>query len=648
MSFNNRLARKHLFYVVACSSFFAVLITCIQLYFDYKKDVAEIDDDFAMIEKSYIPSILSSIYNFDNQQLKLLLMGILKLRDVVYVEIYKESNDHRKILASTGDVNASGSLSRHYPLVYQRKEKTLLLGTLHVQASLAAVYSRLRHRIIVIVVSNAVKTFLMSFCILWIVHVLTVRHLKKISDFTSRLQADSLDQKLVLNKRKSTKRPMDELDEIVAAINNMMGRIKKSFEESNTAKQIQKKLLDELEEKNEALKIEISQREKLQFQLIQAQKLEAIGTLAGGIAHDFNNILFPLIGFAEMLREDLPPKSPLRTNVDEIFKAALRAKELVKQILDYSSSADKNIKPTQLQPIIAEVLNLLRSSIPNTIEIERDIDPDCGVVLAAPTQIHQIVMNLVTNAFHAMENTNGRISVILKQIKLESDQAPLLKLAPGDYALLCVKDSGIGIEASIRSKIFDPYFTTKETGKGSGIGLSVVHGIINSCNGDIRIDSEPGKGTSASVYLPIVGGKIEEMPVPDQSRALRGAHEKILLVDDEKAIVRMQEIMLQRLGYQVTAFTESIKAFNAFKDSPDAFDLIITDMTMPDLTGLQLAEKIRLINIKIPILICTGLVHQIDSDKMRALEPFAVLAKPIVGKEIAKAIIKIMDRSKSN
>lgn len=388
----------------------------------------------------------------------------------------------------------------------------------------------------------------------------------------------------------------------------------------------------------------VEEKERLEAQLQQAQKMEAIGTLAGGIAHDFNNILFPLMGYSEMLREDLPTDSSLQGHVDEILRAALRARDLVKQILEFSRQGDQNIKPIKLQPIVKEVLKLLRSSIPTTIDIQQDIDPDCGVVVADPTQIHQIVMNLATNAYHAMEETGGILKVSLKQERLKSEQALIPELLPGEYALLTVADTGTGIEKDVMDKIYDPYFTTKETGKGTGLGLSVVQGIIKSCNGDIRIYSEPGKGTEIKVYLPTMDRKIGDIRT-DRSEPILGGTEKILLVDDEEAIVRMEQQVLERLGYRVTTRTGSVEALETFKANPDSFDLVVTDMTMPNMTGVQLAGKIKKIRSDILVILCTGFSYQINDEKSKALGIQGFVMKPVVIKEIAKTIRKVLDNS---
>jgi len=390
---------------------------------------------------------------------------------------------------------------------------------------------------------------------------------------------------------------------------------------------------------------DVTQDARVEERLNQAQKMEAIGTLAGGIAHDFNNILFPMLGYAEMLREDLAADSKLFGYVEEIFHAGLRARDLVQQILSFSRKSDQELMPIQLHPIVKEAVKLLRATIPKTIDIRQSIASDCGPVLADPTRIHQIVMNLATNAFHAMEAGGGVLTVSLKKTRMPPEDLPVEPVSnPGDYACLSITDTGVGIPKEILDRVFEPYFTTKPKDKGTGLGLSVVHGIVKSLGGEIRIESEPGKGTACRVYLPVVArraGKADReaiQPVP-------GGNESILLVDDEAPIVRMEHQMLERLGYRVTSRTSSIEALEAFRAEPGRFDLVVTDMTMPNMTGVQLAEAVKRVDPKVPVILCTGFSEQVDEEKCRALGIQGYVLKPIIRKDIAEAIRKVLDRA---
>lgn len=390
---------------------------------------------------------------------------------------------------------------------------------------------------------------------------------------------------------------------------------------------------------------DVTNQKRLETQLRQAQKMDSIGALAGGIAHDFNNILVPLLGYAELLKSDLSGDGPSKEYADGIFKAAMRAKNLVNQILAVSRQGDQDLKPIRLQPIIKEALTLLRSSMPATIDIQHDLDPDCDLVTTDPTQIHQVVMNLATNAYHAMKETGGGLKLRLQQIQIESDKYFFSELSPGEYALLTVTDEGSGIEKHILERVFDPYFTTKEVGDGTGLGLSVVHGIIKSFNGAVRIYSELGIGTEVRVYLPITGREDDSIQIEKSSEPAKGGSEKILLVDDEDDVRSMEKQMLEQLGYQVTECAGSIEALEKFKADVDGFDLIFSDMTMPNMTGDQLAREVILIKPDMPIIICTGFSEKMNPDNMKDVGIKGCLMKPFRRSEMAGMVRTLLDNA---
>jgi PAS domain S-box-containing protein len=386
-----------------------------------------------------------------------------------------------------------------------------------------------------------------------------------------------------------------------------------------------------------------AEREKLQEQLNQAQKMESIGSLAGGIAHDFNNILFPIVGLSEMMLDDFPPGSIEHQNLHEIFQAGKRGRKLIQQILSFSRQSKHQPIPVHIQKILKEALKLCRATIPADITITQEIKTDCGPVMADPTQIHQIAMNLITNAYHAVEPVGGTISIKLAEVDVTSTNDPAGDLAPGRYAVLSVSDTGIGIDEAIINKIFDPYFTTKKKGRGTGLGLATVYGIVKAHGGDIRVTSDIGKGTTFYVYLPLMEKSQELEPEKEKITPLLTGMEHILLVDDEKPIVHLEKQMLERLGYQTSVFISSREALAAFKTEPSLFDLVITDMNMPNMNGMQLATELIAVRPDIPIILCTGFSERIDNKKAEALGINGLLLKPVGMKDLAQKIQEVLD-----
>jgi PAS domain S-box-containing protein len=389
-------------------------------------------------------------------------------------------------------------------------------------------------------------------------------------------------------------------------------------------------------------KIAEEENTKLQSQLQQVQKMESIGTLAGGIAHDFNNILGIIVGNTELAMDDVPEWNPARHNLEEIRTASMRARDMVKQIMAFSRQSQPEMKPVRISPIIKESLKLLRSSIPTTIKIHLNISSKSDIVRANPTQINQVLINLCTNAAHAMGEKVGVLEVSLEDFELDTDAASHYHdLSSGKYIRLTVSDTGTGIDPKILERIFDPYFTTKEVGKGSGMGLSVVHGIVKSHGGALSVMSGSEKGAIFHILFPC----IEDDPEPEVEIPIempRG-RERILFVDDEKAMVDAIQAMIERLGYKVTARTSSIEALEAFRANPGRFDLVITDFTMPNMSGMELAKELLKLKSSIPIILCTGYSEHINEDRAKASGVRAFLLKPVVLDEIANTIRKVLD-----
>ena len=387
-------------------------------------------------------------------------------------------------------------------------------------------------------------------------------------------------------------------------------------------------------------KISEEEKKQLEDQLRQAQKMEAIGTLAGGIAHDFNNILAIITGNLELAMEDLPHGSPVGESLHEVQKAAFRARDVVKQILSFSRKSEVAKETFDLKPVVTESLKLLRASIPTTIEFRRDISEAMCPILGDRTQIHQVLMNLCANAAHAMEAEGGIMTVGLRIVDGEMEDEAF-GLVPGQYVKLSVNDTGMGIRQEVQKRIFDPYFTTKEVGKGTGMGLAVVHGIVMAHEGHIFVDSHLGKGTVFHTYFPAV--LTRHNTYSDERAALPTGHERVLYVDDEPSLARMGKLMLEKLGYGVESLTNPVTALEFFASHEEEIDLVITDMTMPQMTGDQLTRKLLEIKPDIPIIITTGFSERISQKNAHETGAMAFAEKPLSMRRLAETLRKVLD-----
>jgi signal transduction histidine kinase/ActR/RegA family two-component response regulator len=429
--------------------------------------------------------------------------------------------------------------------------------------------------------------------------------------------------------------------------------LEKEKENVNTANNALEKRVDErtqqLSNANIDLKKEIEIRQKfereraeLEKQLYQLQKMETIGTLAGGIAHDFNNILTPILGYTDMALEELPDESNLRFDLEQINNAAHRGKDLVQQVLTFSREVDFANKPIQLQPIITEALNLIKASFPPGVVINQHYDQKIGTVLADPTHIHQIVMNLCTNANHAMMKSGGVLDVKLDAVKIEQKAAEKIQnLKKGEYIRLTISDTGHGMDLKTKERIFEPFFTRKEVGSGSGLGLSVVHGIINNYGGAIVVDSTPGKGTTFMIYLPKYGADLLESDKLDK-KPLKGV-EHILFVDDEPEITFMGKKMLENLGYKVSISSDSTFAYEEFKNNPGKYSLLVTDQNMPNLLGTDLAIKMRVLQPDLKVIIITGYSDNLSEEVLNQNGISEVILKPMILDDFSKVIRRVLD-----
>ena len=476
--------------------------------------------------------------------------------------------------------------------------------------------------------------------IAFMLHINITRRILRLTRSAERLKGGHLDVTV-------KEGPLDELGRLEKAFNYMTARMKK------LVRTLEKKVRErtyELRKSNKHLQLEIRDRKQVEDQLRQSHKMEAIGTLAGGIAHEFNNILGIIIGNAELAIDDTPEWNPAHKNISEIKRAGLRAKEVVLQLLSFSRKTEQVQKPIDIAPVIKESIKLIRSSIPSNIEIHDHVPRSGDLILADTTQIHQVFINLCTNAAHAMDdNSEGFLKIFLDTVDIdEKTDTRFAEIHPGKYLELTVKDSGKGIEPKIRERIFDPYFTTKEIGMGTGMGLAVVHGIVTNHNGKILVNSEPGKGTSISILLPVVTGVTEPQKEPDRQTSLPTGNETILFVDDEFSIVESNKMLLEKIGYTVREFTNPLEALSAFKSDPDSFDLVISDVTMPKMNGVDLSKNLRKIRPDIPVIICSGHSSHMDEEKALKLNINAYTMKPVTASQIAVLIRKVLADQNGN
>lgn len=396
----------------------------------------------------------------------------------------------------------------------------------------------------------------------------------------------------------------------------------------------------------DGLKQAEARRRSLESQLRQSQKMETLGTLAGGVAHGFNNLLQPILGFARLAEDSLEEGHEAREDLEYVFRAATRATELVKQMLMFSRQVEHERMPLLMPPLIGEALKLLRGSLPSNVRIESEISADCPPVMADATQIHQVVMNLCANAYHAVRENNGSIRVELKPIRVTAAQAAAVEgLREGEYAMLEVSDTGSGMDGATTERVFDPFFTTKRGGQGTGLGLSVVHGVVLGHDGAVEVESEQGKGSVFRVYLP---GTALEIPEEKKTALLpRGDAEHILFVDDEREVAMLGKKMLERLGYRITLATSSLEARRLFADRPEEFDLVITDQMMPDLTGDRLALDMLDARANIPIIMITGFAEKMTAEDSRRIGIREFMLKPVGMDDLGRTVRRVLDESRA-
>jgi PAS domain S-box-containing protein len=383
-------------------------------------------------------------------------------------------------------------------------------------------------------------------------------------------------------------------------------------------------------------------RQRLEAQLRQGSKMEALGTLAGGIAHDFNNMLMVIQGYSELVRDEVERDAPASKRIDQVLKAAERARDLVRQILVYSRQSEPELAATDLHEVVREAVRLLRATLPTTIEIRDRLEIGTAKVLADASQIHQVILNLGSNASHAMRDQGGVLEVTLEGVEVDESLAEELgSVAVGSYAKLVVRDTGCGMDSEVIERIFDPFFTTKEVGQGTGLGLSMVQGIVTKHDGTIDVETELGKGTAFHIYLPLVEEGAQRISNPPGT--IPAGSERVLFVDDEEQLASLGEMMLGPLGYTTTIRTGSKEALELFRSRPSDFDIIVADYTMPHMTGVELARECKRVQPDIPIILATGFAETLAEDMVARENITSFIAKPYRAADLARAIRDVFD-----
>ncbi len=608
--------------MIACIFFFgaimAVSLTLINIYYEYRREISGLKQYLNSLQESQLQVLSKNVWGYNTDTITTQLNSILLYPEILFLELEVTNGGIYKV----GKKPSSNMeiVTRVFPLTYRYKDNDIHVGEFTVYAVTNGIKKRLLTKLPRMIAIEFFKMFFICTFILIIFYFFFTRHLQEIALQAKGIDFDNLDQPLLLSKRRSVDTP-DELDHIVGALNEMKKRLQKGMAE----------------------------QEKLEAELRQAQKLEAIGTLAGGIAHDFNNILSVIVGYSEIALLKFDNSSKVEEALQEIHGASLKARDLVQQILTFSRKSEHSKQPLQISIIVKETAKMLRSSIPSAISIKTQIQNGNEYILGDPTQIHQVLMNLCTNAYHAMRDTDGILGISLKAVRIKKgEQSFDEELEDGNYLELVISDNGSGIESAHLEKIFEPYFTTKDVGEGTGLGLAVVHGIVKDHQGMIRVFSTPGEGTTFHIFFPTIEkeGYVSEEDEEEMVSANPKRH--ILFVDDEEKLLAIARDYLSECGYGISTYSLAEDALEVFSKNPAAFDIVITDMSMPKMSGAVLVQKILTIRTDIPVILCSGYSEFIDEESALALGCSAYVSKPVTMRQLKTIIEEIFNGGGKN
>lgn len=747
----SKISKVLVIYIVIFSSAITLILTAIQLRLDYNNGIKFIHQKVNQVKLTNLASITQSLWTLDQSSIQLQLDGLSRINDIVYVKI---TSNNDELIAAAGEVNTKNIITESITLSQNYRGKDTYLGTLTIIATKENIYQQLLDTVIVILISQAIKTFLVSIFILFLFYYLVTRHLEKIADYSAKLELTSKPEPLVLHRTRFKKYHDDELKRVVDSINRMSNNIYTSYNEliSNQKElsereakfsamydaisdavvlvDIDRRIIqtnpafismfgysfeeleghtthmlyanpDEYDKKGNELYNpnvyskssiyaveyhrkdgstfpgetlgaaitltdgtqigfvgiirDISDRilaekheQQLQQRLQQSQKIEAIGQLTGGIAHDFNNILASVLGYSElsMMALEKYNDKDLNDYINQINLAGERARDLVAQMLAFSRSSPGEPQLIELPSLINEVVLLLRPTIPSSIELLTEIDENIPPVLMDNIQMHQILMNLCINARDSMKN-DGTLTIKLSYVSNAADICSSCKdIIKGEYVKLSIKDTGDGIDPEILDSIFEPFVSTKEVGKGTGMGLSVVHGILHKHNSHIVVESKLNSGSSFHLFIPPLNEINTTMNNETQNNKTipnSGNQKHILVVDDEESIAIFLQQLLRQYNYRVTYTTSSKHALEIFKDSVADLDLIITDQTMPELNGTEMIKQMFEIKSDIPVILCSGYSENIDEKAALDLGCTKYMEKPINSKKIIQTLNEILN-----
>ena len=734
------LARKQLVYILIFSSLTTLIGTSIQLYFDFRDDMNFIDKQLMQIEKAHLPSLVNSLWSLDSNQINIQLQNMLSFRDIIGLEI----RENGKILFSTGDTGNGSVVHRRLEMVYASEDRREPIGMLHVYASLEGVYNRLLGRVLVILTTQGVKTFIVSLFILFIINHLVTRHLTALAGHMRTYVPGDDIKPFVMPKRAG---PPDELDDMATAINAMQKRLHEDLLARNRANQAlrdsenrlrrseallqtvlsnldeavllvnpETRLIEECNKTTEtifgyprkeligkdtsmlhvnrdmfvqfgresfatyssqgwfagefrmkrcngeifptehyvtgiagekahpslvvSIVRDISGRKQMEEKLQQARKLEAIGTLTGGIAHNFNNILSMILGNTELAMLKSQGRNELMPQLEGIRSACTRAKHVIAQLLQSSRPMEQKPIPVAMHTLVDDALQRLQGLLEN-IEIEKNIAPSPWLVLADIEQMRDVLLNVFSNALHAMENHGGRLEIDIDNASLPPDEAARAGLGGGgDYLRITVRDTGAGVPDHIRNRVFDPYFTTKDVDKGSGMGLALVNGIIRQYKGAVKLESLPGKGTTVEMLIPAMKEHVPQTP----QKVAAGAPGKgrILMVDDEPFLTDMGKALMETLGYRVSTTNSPDQALSVVLNNPHSLDLLITDLTMPGMDGIELARQALSVRHDLTVVLCSGLGVCMDKEKANKAGIRFFLDKPFSLEQLSDILGRAM------